>query len=73
MLKTEFEQKESYRWVEAVKKLEIDVSPATRVVHIFDREGDISEVFHHVAQLAHTGVLIRATHDRRLEKSTRRL
>jgi hypothetical protein len=35
-----FEQKESYRWVEALTRVEKLVSRHTRVVHAFDREGD---------------------------------
>lgn len=83
-----FEQKESYRWVEALKavehleeevekKLETcqellpktsqAISPSTRIIHIFDREGDIAEVFDSVRQLKRTGVLIRAARDRSLD------
>lgn len=39
-----FEQKESYRWVEALTTVEKVVSKHTQVVHVFDREGDITEV-----------------------------
>lgn len=35
-----FEQKESYRWVEALTTVERLVSKSTRVIHAFDREGD---------------------------------
>jgi hypothetical protein len=38
------------------------------VIHVFDREGDISEVFEQVRQLKHTGVLVRAAHNRSLDK-----
>ncbi len=37
-----FEEKESYRWVEAMMTLEQTVAPSTRVIHVFDREGDIA-------------------------------
>ncbi len=40
-----FEQKESYKWVEALTTVENLVSRHTRVIHVFDREGDITEVF----------------------------
>ena len=40
-----FEEKESYRWVEAMTEVEHEVSNSTRVIHVFDREGDITEVF----------------------------
>jgi len=36
-------------------------------------EGDISEVFDKVRQLKHTGVLVRATHDRSLDQDSQRL
>jgi Transposase DDE domain len=68
-----FEQKESYRWVEALTELEQQVESNTRVIHVFDREGDITEVFDAVRQLKHTGVLVRASHDRSLDKNSQRL
>ena len=39
-----FEEKESYRCVEAMRTLETQVPESTRVIHVFDREGDIAEV-----------------------------
>lgn len=42
--KRPFKEKESYRWVEALTKIEKKVSTSTRVIHVFDREGDIAEV-----------------------------
>ncbi len=36
--------KVSYRWVEALTTIESLVSKSTRVIHVFDREGDITEV-----------------------------
>lgn len=68
-----FTEKESYRWVEALTKIETKVSSSTRVIHVFDREGDIAEVFDCVRQLQHTGVLVRAAHDRSLDKDSQRL
>ena len=62
-----FEAKESYRWVEAMTTLERQVAPSTRVIHVFDREGDIAEVFETVNQLTHTGVVVRAAHNRSLD------
>jgi hypothetical protein len=83
-----FEQKESYRWVEAQKavnkqfqlvenhsrkiqsKQDKTSEPATaksRIIHIFDREGDIAEVFDQVLEMEYTGVVVRAAHDRCLE------
>ncbi len=83
-----FEEKESYRWVEALKAVENQfsgaenklkptpeqlqgadqaISPLTRIIHIFDREGDIAEVFDSVRQRERTGVVVRAAHDRSLD------
>jgi len=45
----------------------------TRVIHIFDREGDIAEVFDQVRQLKHTGVVVRAAHNRSLDQNSSRL
>lgn len=68
-----FEDKESYRWVEALTKVEQKVGTSTRVIHVFDREGDIAEVFDCVPQLQHTGVLVRAAHNRSLDADSERL
>jgi hypothetical protein len=68
-----FKDKESYRWVEAMTEVEHQVSSSTRVIHIFDREGDITEVFEQVRQLRHTGVLVSAAHDRSLDANSERL
>ena len=43
------------------------IDQKTRIIHIFDREGDIAEVFAQVRQIEHTGVLVRAAHDRSLD------
>jgi hypothetical protein len=68
-----FNEKESYKWVEALTQLEKQVEANTRVIHVFDREGDISEVFDGVRQLKHTGVLVRACHNRSLDQNSERL
>jgi Transposase DDE domain len=68
-----FEQKESYRWVEALTTVEKLVTRHTRVIHAFDREGDITEVFAQVRQLQHTGVIVRAAHNRSLDSDSERL
>lgn len=71
--KRPFEEKESYRWIEALTTVENLVSKHTRVVHTFDREGDITEVFDKIRQLQHTGVLVRAAHNRSLDSDSERL
>lgn len=68
-----FETKESYRWVEAIKTVGKQVGAATRVIHVFDREGDIAEVFEQVRQLESAGVVVRAAHDRSLDQNSERL
>jgi hypothetical protein len=68
-----FEEKESYRWVEALTTVEKLVSKHTRVIHTFDREGDITEVFVQLRQLKHTGVVVRAAHNRSLDSDSERL
>ena len=68
-----FEAKESYRWVEAMTLVERQVAPSTRIIHVFDREGDIAEVFDKVNQLTHTGVVVRASHNRSLDHDPHRL
>jgi len=64
-----FEEKESYKWVEAIKNIpEIlrkdDSIELPKIIHIFDREGDIAEVFEEVQNLEKAGLLVRATHNR---------
>lgn len=68
-----FEEKESYRWVEAMTTVEKQVVSSTRVIHVFDREGDIAEVFDQINELSHTGVVVRAAHNRSLEQDPHRL
>lgn len=49
------------------------MSKHTQVIHAFDREGDITEVFDKVRQLQHTGVIVRAAHNRSLDSESERL
>jgi intracellular sulfur oxidation DsrE/DsrF family protein len=67
------EQKESYRWVEALKTVDKQVGASTRVIHVFDREGDIAEVFEQVRRLKQAGVVVRAAHNRSIDSSSERL
>ena len=69
-----FKEKESYRWVEALTKIEKKVSTSTRVIHVFDAScASVAEVFDAVRQLQHTGVLVRAAHNRSLDAESERL
>ena len=49
------------------------ITQETRIIHIFDREGDIAEVFNQVGQMERTGVIVRAAHDRSLDAGTAHL
>jgi hypothetical protein len=71
--KRAFEQKESYRWVEALETVNKQVGASTRVLHVFDREGDIAEVFEQARQLEQIGIIVRAAHDRSLDTNSERL
>ena len=71
--KRPFEEKESYRWVEVMTHLEKEIEADTKVIHVFDREGDITEVFDQALKLKHTGVVVRASHDRSLDSDSERL
>jgi len=71
--KRPFKAKESYRWVEALHTVNKQVGGSTRVMHVFDREGDITEVFEQVRQLKQSGVVVRAAHDRSLDSISERL
>jgi len=62
----------SYKWVEALTTVENLVSRHTRVIHVFDRVGDITEVLLKFAILQHTGVIVRA-HNRSLDSESERL
>ncbi|WGV24043.1 IS4 family transposase [Halotia branconii] len=71
----EFKEKESYRWVEAFSKIEKQFSTleiplgglSSKIIHVFDREGDIAEVFAQISQTKNAGVIVRAAHNRCLE------
>jgi len=71
--KRPFKAKESYRWVEALHPVNKQVGSSTGVMQVFDREGDITEVFEQVRQLKQSGVVVRAAHDRSLDSISERL
>lgn len=69
-----FENQESYRWVEAFQQvnnlflnLETLDGLQPKVIHIFDREGDIAEVFEQACEMKNIGVVVRAAHNRCLQ------
>lgn len=66
------EEKESYKWLSALKQSSQAISKATRMVTVADRESDIYEFFL-CARTLERDVLIRARHDRRIMEETGRL
>lgn len=69
--KRAFKDKESYRWVRGIVKSSsaIDVLKEDErpyIIHIFDREGDIHEVFESVLELG-DGAVIRSAWNRRVK------
>ena len=72
--KRPIEQKESYKWIEALKEVEKLLETAKseskrpKIIHVFDREGDIAEVFEQVSKTSNTGVVVRAAHNRALSE-----
>lgn len=80
--KRPIEEKESYRWVEAFQQVdepfhflqkETSLKEQPKVIHVFDREGDISEVFEQAYHINNTGVVVRAAHNRSLQDSNQHL
>ncbi|MEC4813945.1 MAG: IS4 family transposase [Scytonema sp. PMC 1069.18] len=73
--KQDFQLKESYRWLEAFSKIEklftnlkMPIGGSlTKIIHVFDREGDIAEVFLELDKILNIGVVVRASHNRCLE------
>ena len=43
-------------------------SKRPKIIHVFDREGDIAEVFEEVSKTPNTGVVVRAAHNRALSE-----
>lgn len=66
------QEKESYRWIEALRASAAGLVPAVEVVMVADREADFFELFA-AARPAGLHLLIRATHDRRVTGPQQRL
>jgi hypothetical protein len=66
-------EKESYRWVEAFDQVGSLFPPENaiqpRIIHVFDREGDISEVLEKATMTPNTGVVVRAAQNRALSET----
>jgi hypothetical protein len=60
-----FEEKETYRWYEAMKAVNKQLGDKIKKIHIADREADVYELFFH-ANEPNTELLIRARHNRQM-------
>jgi hypothetical protein len=63
------EEKESYKWIRGIRRvaaLRERHSPATKLLHVFDREGDVHEVLEEVIEQGDDGV-IRCNYDRNVD------
>jgi hypothetical protein len=66
------QEKESYRWIQALRVAQAAIGPETTVVTVADREADIFEVFSE-PRPANSELLIRARHNRRIADAERHL
>jgi hypothetical protein len=66
---TNFEEKESYRWYEAMQQVNELLGQSIHKIHIADREADIYELFFHAYE-PNTDLLIRARHNRQLSNGS---
>ena len=60
-----FEDKESYRWYEAMTEVNQLLGDTVGKIHIADREADVYELFFHAYE-TNTDLLIRARHNRKV-------
>lgn len=65
------EEKESYRWIEAIKMFQQLGCKKQGIVHVADREGDFYELYRECFDLEEK-FLIRASHNRAINKIKRR-
>lgn len=70
--KKDTQDKESQRWLDAVQAAEKRLPPEAELVHIADREGDIYDLLV-VERQARSQLLIRMSHNRRVEHEPRYL
>jgi hypothetical protein len=64
-------KKESYRWIESIKKIQELNFTKNNIVHITDREGDFYELYRECIQ-HNAKFIIRASHNRSINKKKRR-
>jgi hypothetical protein len=71
MTRIPIEEKESFRWIEAIRNVSKQVSDPSKIIHIGDRESDIFELFHE-ARAQGSNFLVRIRdHQRILEGGNR--
>ena len=63
----------AYQWVEALSTVDKQLGGSTRIIHVFDREGDITEVLDSVRQIEQTGVGVWTAHNRSTDPNSERL
>jgi hypothetical protein len=63
------EEKESFKWIEALRNTQLHSPANTKVVTVCDREADIYEFFDE-AETLNASVLVRLKHDRQIEESS---
>jgi hypothetical protein len=68
--KIAFEDKETYRWYEAMHQVNKLLDPAIHKLHIADREADVYDLFFHAFE-PNTDYLVRARHNRSLKEGTK--
>jgi hypothetical protein len=66
------EEKESYKWLKALRRSVEDLPEGVQLVNVCDRESDIYEFFD-LAQQLRTKVVVRAAQDRKVEGASARL
>lgn len=66
--KQPIEEKESYKWLKALREIVSLTPEGVQMVSVCDREGDVYELFVEAERLE-TGLLVRAAQDRALEDS----
>src|SRR5437763_13197275 len=68
--KLAFEDKETYRWYEAMQEVNKLIDPTIDKLHIADREADVYDLFFHAFE-PNTDLLVRARHNRSLKEGTK--
>jgi Transposase DNA-binding/Transposase Tn5 dimerisation domain len=63
--KVTFEEKETYKWYQAMTSVNESLGNDIQKVHIADREGDVYDLFFHAYE-KNTDLLIRARHNRKI-------